>query len=188
MPTREAAPTATTDSRIEIGIGGYDAPLLYVASESTRLRSNQIGTSSTRRPRAPEQTRQRTTQRPRFYAVCRRQGSLSPRERTSLRQHDLDCTHIRRSAVLRSDLLRRDADVSYLGVGDEAPADDLGDIDGARDRTSAGFDDDLARPCVEIRDDREHVIHRRFLPDVHDARVDRESATTGTSPNPAAPY
>src|SRR5436309_641487 len=78
MPTREAAPTATTDSRIEIGIGGYDAPLLYVASESTRLRSNQIGTSSTRRPRAPEQTRQRTTQRPRFYAVRRRQGSLSP--------------------------------------------------------------------------------------------------------------
>src|SRR5207247_1898058 len=38
--------------------------------------------------------------------------------------------------------------------------------------------DDLTRPSVEIRDDREHVIHRRFLPDVDDARVDRESATT----------
>src|SRR5439155_24234910 len=45
--------------------------------------TNQIGTSSTRRPRPPEQNRRQTTPRPsRFYLVRRRQGSLSPRERT----------------------------------------------------------------------------------------------------------
>src|SRR5881296_678275 len=102
-----------------------------------------------------------------------------PGEHSSLRQHDLDGTDVRRAAILGGHLLRRDADIAHLGVGDEPPADDLGDIDRSRDRPSAGFDDDLPRTSVEIRDDREHVIHRRFLPDVDDARVDRESATTG---------
>src|SRR2546428_4134825 len=102
-----------------------------------------------------------------------------PGEHSSLRQHDLDGTDVRRAAILGGHLLRRDADIAHLGVGDEPPADDLGDIDRSRDRPSAGFDDDLPRTSVEIGDDREHVIHRRFLPDVDDARVNRESATTG---------
>src|SRR3989441_3267933 len=122
----------------------------------------------------------RTTPRP-FDSMSYARGSDSvfPLERRSLRQHDLDGTHVRRAAILGGHLLRRDADIAHLGVGDEPPADDLGDIDRSRDRPSAGFDDDLPRTSVEIRDDREHVIHRRFLPDVDDARVDRESATTG---------
>src|SRR5206468_6607754 len=122
----------------------------------------------------------RTTPRP-FDSMSYARGSDSvfPLERRSLRQHDLDGTHVRRAAILGCHLLRRDADISHLGIGDEAPADDLGDIDRTRDRTSAGYDDDLPRTSVEVRDDREHVIHRRFLPDVDDARVDRESATTG---------
>src|SRR3989442_5432739 len=112
-------------------------------------------------------------------SYARGSDSVFPLERRSLRQHNLDGTHVRRAAILGGHLLRRDADIAHLGVGDEPPADDLGDIDRSRDRPSAGFDDDLPRTSVEIGDDREHVIHRRFLPDVDDARVNRESATTG---------
>src|SRR5438093_13739084 len=116
----------------------------------------------------------RTTPRP-FDSMSYARGSDSvfPLERRSLRQHDLDGTHVRRAAILGGHLLRRDADISHLGLGDEAPADDLGDIDRTRDRTSAGFDDGLPRTPGEVRDDREHVIPRRVLPDARNARVDR---------------
>src|SRR5436309_2697758 len=69
----------------------------------------------------------RTTPRP-FDSTSYARGSDSvfPLERRSLRQHDLDGTHVRRAAILGGHLLRRDADISHLGIGDEAPADDLG--------------------------------------------------------------
>src|SRR5437867_13366629 len=107
----------------------------------------------------------RTTPRP-FDSMSYARGSDSvfPLERRSLRQHDLDGTHVRRAAILGCHLLRRDADISHLGIGDEAPADDLVDMDRTRDRTAAGFDDALPSTSVDVRHAREHVTPRLSIP------------------------
>src|SRR3989441_5016271 len=180
--TREAAPTATTASRIEIGI--RVTMLGHLKCLPNQPASNRMKSAHLRRGNRVGRNKKGSGRHLGPSILCHKPTAVwfRSRERSSLRQHDLDGTHVRRAAVLRGDLLRRDADISHLGIGDEAPADDLGDIDRARDRTSAGLDDDLPGASVEIRDDREHVIHRRFLPDVDDARLDRESATTGDGP------
>src|SRR6266566_400113 len=158
-------------------------------SESAYLKSDQIGTPSARRPPAPEQKHPANdTAALAFPVVRRRYRRVVPSDHHSLRQHDLDGAHVRRAAVLGGHLLRRDANVPHLRVRDESAPNDLRDVDGPGDRTPAGSHHHFAGTAVEMGDDREDVIHRRLLPDVDDARVDRERAPTGTGPNPPASY
>src|SRR5438093_5668267 len=82
MLTREAAPTATTDSRIEIGIGA--TMLGYFKCLPNQPASNESNRHIFDEETASAGTEQaaRDTSAYRFHLVRRRQGSRSPQERT----------------------------------------------------------------------------------------------------------
>src|SRR6266508_2497278 len=86
----------------------------------------------------------------------------------SPRQHDLDAAHTRRAAHIADMRLR-----------DETAANDLRDVDRARNRSAARLHDDVPRTPVEVGDDRKHVVHRRLLPDVDDAGLGHGSLPRG---------
>src|SRR3989441_1142535 len=123
--TREAAPTATTASRIEIGI--RVTMLGHLKCLPNQPASNRMKSAYLRRGNRIGRNKKGSGRHLGPSILCHKPTAawFLSRERSSLRQHDLDGTHVRRAAVLRGHLLRRDADISHLGIGDEAPADDL---------------------------------------------------------------
>src|SRR3989442_13152696 len=97
--TREAAPTATTASRIEIGI--RVTMLGHLKCLPNQPRSNRIESAQFRR-RHRIGRRSTGSERHvdlRFY-VARRRDRVVPRKDSSLRQHDLNGAHVRRAAIL----------------------------------------------------------------------------------------
>src|SRR5256885_12751978 len=136
MLTREAVPTATTASRIEIGIRVTMRG--HLKSLPNQPRSNRIESAQFRR-RHRVGRRSTASERHvdlRFY-VARRRDRVVPRKDSSLRQHDLNGAHVRRAAILGGYLFRRNAHIPHLCIRGESAPNDLRDFYGPGGRTAA---------------------------------------------------
>src|SRR2546427_1349575 len=140
MLTREAVPTATTASRIEIGI--RVTMLGHLKCLPNQPRSNRIESAQFRRR---HRVGRRSTGSERHVdpsILCRTKAGnrVVPRKDSLLRQHNLNGAHVRRATVLGGYLLRRYAHIPHLCIRDKSAPNDLRDIDGPGDLTPAGAD------------------------------------------------
>src|SRR3989442_6609578 len=137
MLTREAVPTATTASRIEIGI--RVTMLGHLKCLPNQPRSNRIESAQFRR-RHRIGRRSTGSERHvdlRFY-VARRRDRVVPRKDSSLRQHDLNGAHVRRAAILGGFLLPPKSHIPHLRLPVASAPNHLPAIDRPGDRTPAG--------------------------------------------------
>src|SRR3989442_12988812 len=114
--TREAAPTARTDSRIEMGI--TVTILRHLKCLPNQPASNRINSAHLQRGDRVGRIR---TIRGRHLSpsiLCRTPGEaiVAFPERRTLRQHDLNGTYVRRAAILVRHLLRLASNVQPLAV------------------------------------------------------------------------
>src|SRR5207245_744875 len=119
--TREAPPTATTASRIEIGI--RVTMLGHLKCLTNQPASDRLKSAHLRR--GPRVCRGKMGGERHLGVLILDRLELAPpclslSAQSSLRQHDLDGAHVRRAAVLRGHLLRRNAHVPHLRVRDES--------------------------------------------------------------------
>jgi hypothetical protein len=69
-------------------------------------------------------------------------------------------------------------------IWDVPAPDDLRDVDRHGDVPAPGLHDDLGGAALEVRDDRQDVVHHRLLPDVHAGVFVRHGAPPGAAHAP----